>query len=238
MNERLITFFEKYYELGLKPIVMYPNTKVPCVKGWNRFYDVEFWRRKLCDKSIGTMPNLGILLGDVVDVEADCENSNRFLCDMIGNCPHPFYQSSRSIHHLFLNPDVKLTQVTYQGIEFRGNMVCSAMPPSIHPSGDEYRFLKGSSFPVTPMPPILLDFYHSNKAKSKNKVSKRTGVKKGYKTTNCSSCKKSCVLHSKRLKLEIMAFSSLGSNWKCASCREFKISDMCRSIRKSLGRRA
>jgi hypothetical protein len=238
MNERLTTFFEKYHDLGLKPIVMYPNTKLPCAKGWNKFYNVEFWRRKLCDISIGSLPNLGILLGDIVDVEADCDNSNNFLCDLIGDYPHPCYQSSRSIHHLFLNPDVNLTQVTYQGIEFRGNKVCSVMPPSIHPNGGEYKFLKESRFPIPPMPNSLLNFYRSNRMQAKNFIAKRKGIKKGHGTIKCSSCGKSCMLHSKRLKLEIMSFSSLGSAWKCSGCREFKVTDICRGIRKSLGRRA
>lgn len=238
MNERLITFFEKYHELGLKPIVMYPNTKLPCAKGWNKFYNVEFWRRKICDGSVGDNPNLGILLGDIVDVEADCEKSNDFLCDMIGDCPHPCYQSSRSIHHLFLNPDVNLTQVTFHGIEFRGNMVCSVMPPSIHPNGSRYKFLKKSKFPILPMPYKLLDFYRTNKMQLKKTASKFKGIKKDHKAIKCSLCEKLCMLHSKRLKLEIMAFSSIGSSWKCADCREFKVTDICREIRKSLKNRS
>lgn len=211
---------------------MYPNTKIPSSKNWNRPYDVDFWRKRI-NANYSGVPNLGILLGSIVDVEADSEDTNQFLIDIIGDYPHPCFKSSRSIHHLFISPDKNLTHAKFNGIEFRGKSVCSVVPPSLHADGTEYKFLKESKFPIPSMPSSLLSFYWDNKKKKIGRV-KKNGVfiKKNHKQMVCQDCRSLNFIHYKRLKLEIEAFRSIKSGWECRKCRKINVSGMCRKIRR------
>jgi len=103
---RLIEHFDAYVRAGLKVIPLYARTKIPVGKNWNKD-----WNHDWCRWSLTQFPesNLGLLLGEIVDVEGDDDESNALLKYLVGDTPHPMYCSSKSIHHLFLNPDPKLT---------------------------------------------------------------------------------------------------------------------------------
>ena len=62
---KLIDYFDKYVELGLKPIAIYPNQKCPMSNEWNINWSVKRWRPYFYTNDC----NIGILLGDIVDVE-------------------------------------------------------------------------------------------------------------------------------------------------------------------------
>ncbi|MFX6202006.1 bifunctional DNA primase/polymerase, partial [Acinetobacter baumannii] len=53
--------------------------------------------------------NIGLLLGDIVDVEGDTAEANYRLSRIVAGYPHPMYSSNRSVHHLFVNPDPQLS---------------------------------------------------------------------------------------------------------------------------------
>ena len=239
MYHEISIYFSKYLEIGLKPILLFPSSKKPLIQKWNADYDQEKWK-KLLKKHEGENLNIGVLLGDIIDVEADTEESNELLISLIGDYKHPYFESSRSIHHIFLNPDVSLTVTKFRGIEFRGNYVQSVFPPSKHIDGSKYRFLKGSSFPIPPMPNDLLNFYWSNRKnqqqqeqKIKRKI-KRKCLKEGFKKSLCCLCKESIIIHKKRLKLEVQAFLSINKMWMCRNCRNININDECRKIRNQI----
>jgi hypothetical protein len=101
----ILAHFDALTKRGLKIIPLRENSKVPLCKAWNSDWDREVVRDKICQFPDA---NLGILLGDVVDVEGDSEDANRTILDLIGDYPHPCYFSTKSIHHLFLNPDPNL----------------------------------------------------------------------------------------------------------------------------------
>ena len=116
---RLIEYFDLYTKAGLRVIPLHPQSKVPMWDGWNVGWDVD-----RCRVTCARHPfaNLGLLLGHIVDVEGDSEEANLSLARMIGDCPHPIYRSSKSVHHLFLNPDPKLTAMEAM-LELREHLI-------------------------------------------------------------------------------------------------------------------
>lgn len=233
MRKDILSYFDNYCNIGLSPIVVNFMSKKPVLAGWNENYSQKRWRSILCRDERDF--NIAILLGRVVDVEADSEEGNELLQSLIGDSKHPCFRSSRSVHHLFLNPDPSLTMKVYHGIEFRGNKVCSVMPPSVHEDGTEYRFLKSSQFPIPQMPDDLLRFYWGNRKAEMDLASPRKPakpkVKKDHKKLACPECKKTVYIHKKRLVLEVRSFSQKGMFWSCRSCRTIDVRESCRTIR-------
>ncbi len=236
--KNIIEYFDCYVRLNLKPIAVYKESKVPVGKNWNLQYSSEYWRDLVKNGDY----NIGILLGDIVDVEGDTDEANAAILEMIGGVSHPSYRSSKSIHHLFINPDKNLTRITHNGIEFRAYKHQSVVPPSFHIDGSDYRWIKDSKFPIPEMPKKLLDYYFeikSKKSKPKiacrndnNVIHRKNKNKKGYVKTHCNNCKKEFFTHKKRLILETQSFMSHGFNWQCRKCRPIDVREDCREIRK------
>jgi len=242
-------FVEAYIGQGLKPIPLHRSSKRPIGMGWNKDWSVE-----RCREGFYVYPgaNIGILLGDVVDVEGDDEEANATLQKLIGDYPHPTWRSSKSQHHLFLSPDPDLTRIVYQNIEFRGNGHQSVVPPSfVCETGATYQWLRGTKFPVPAMPGPLRDYYDNLPKKRKKakreavvpkfSVNHRSSVdpveaylakhyrfnedaKPGRKKLWCGQCGEICFIHKKRLYLELDIFRYIGMKWTCNECRssEFK----------------
>lgn len=232
----MLKYFDGYVNFGLKPIAMYLHSKKPVSEKWNENWTPERWRGYF--DSPEQKYNMGVLLGNVIDVEADDDESNRLLESMLGEVPHPVYSSARSVHHLFLTPDPALTFQKIQGIEFRGNRVCSALPPSIHETGIKYQFLKSSRLVLSPLPKSLMEFYWDNK---KHEIVKscpqKPEIKPGHKRTVCKICGQKKFIHKKRLILEVKAFAKYKLCWMCHTCREIRgidVRDDCRTVRKEL----
>lgn len=230
----MLKYFDGYVNCGFKPIAMYLGTKKPVSEKWNDNWSASKWRGYFATEE--QKYNMGILLGDVVDVEADNEEANEFLNRLVGNAPHPAYQSSRSTHHLFLNPDPELRFSSFHGIEFRGHKVCSVFPPSIHESGVRYKFLKESTFKLSPMPEELLEFYFQNKpVKLKSNFRPKPNTKPGHTKTICKFCNCPKYRAKKRLVLEVKVFSEyFGTPWQCEDCRKVDVRELCRTMRKKL----
>jgi hypothetical protein len=225
-----LKWFDNYVKTGLKPIAIYKGTKRPVGKGWNLNWSIERWRKFFENNNDY---NMGILLGDVVDVEGDTKEANELLVKLIGGQPHPMFSSSKSIHHLFWNPDPDLTCRKFNGIEFRAHSVQSVVPPSIHEEGAKYQWLN-SGFILTDMPEALRDYYLENTKESPHsKQSPRSKTKKGYTKTECKICKSFFYIHRKRLVLEVQALREYKLPWMCHGCREIDVRDSCRVIRKN-----
>lgn len=225
-----MNYFDNYLSIGFQPIVLAPRSKKPIARKWNGYYNSEVWRSHL-ELNPDKPYNLGILLGRFVDIESDNEEGNSILSGLIGSIPHPCFRSDRSVHHIFLNPDVNLTVAKFHGIEFRANMVHSVFPPSVHQSGKPYRFLKDSVLEVPPMPKPLLDLYWSNKQPCKQTSKRKPGLKTGFKKTVCNLCGKQSIVHAKRLALEVSFYQSLGRQWSCKKCSDVDPRQGCRNLR-------
>jgi len=224
----MLNCFESYTDLGLQVIPLYPKTKVPIGVEWNSDWDKE--RFKTIFKK-NQNANMGIILGDVVDVEGDNEESNEFLANLIGNYPHPVYKGSKSFHHLFLNPDPSLTRITVGKIEFRGHKHQSVIPPSIHPDGTPYVWI-AQVFPIPVMPQTLLKFYQEIPKPKEIIVQVRRKFPRDYIKIWCSNCGKKISIHKKRLKLEKEAFASLGRIWSCQKCRNVDLRAICKQLKR------
>lgn len=213
---------------------MYLQTKVPVGEGWNDNWSANRWRNYFQSESIRY--NMGSLLGNIIDVEADSDKANKLLDSLLGNVPHPMYASTRSVHHLFLTPDTALTIEKFEEIEFRGYGHCSVLPPSIHQSGSKYQFLKKSELILNPLPEDLLDFYWKNKKNKKQEttIANLPTIKPGHKKTICNICGHKVFIHKKRLILEVRAFAQYGLPWSCQLCRTIDIRNDCREVRKGL----
>ena len=223
LTMRILEYFNAYVAAGLQVIPLYARSKVPVGSGWTKDWDKDF-----CHESFQRYPqsNIGILLGEIVDVEGDTEEANDLLSRLVVGVPHPMYRSSKSTHHLFINPDSELTAVRFHGMEFRAHKHQSVLPPSCHEDGAVYHWLVGTKFPVPAMPKPLLDYYNHN-------TDKRPLTKPGHIRPWCSVCKRRCFIHRKRFLLEKEAFISYGYAWQCHNCREFDVRQLCRKLRKN-----
>lgn len=224
----IIDYFYNYTKIGYQVIPIYPLTKIPVGKNWNHWnYDKS---KSYFQKN--PTANIGVLLGDIVDVEGDTDEANQIVKDLIGNVPHPMYKSSKSIHHLFENPDRNLTATRFLGMEFRAFKHQSVLPPSQHGDGSSYHWIEGCSIGKIPtMPDALMEFYWKNKKVVKSTVKKH---KSDFITTFCSCCQVEEKIHKKRLQLEIKAFQELNSLWRCHYCRPWDVRPLCREIKRNL----
>lgn len=221
----LLEFFDAYVLMGLKPIAIFKDSKRPVGYSWNKNWSKDKWRHYFEDGDY----NIGLLLGDIIDVEGDSDEANELLDRMIGDVPHPMFRSNKSVHHLFLNPDSTLTRFVHRDIEFRGYLHQSVVPPSVHNEGIRYNFLRASRWPIPQLPPDLLRFYLENN--KKRAAPKRHG--QSLTETCCKICNTSKPIHPKRLALEVIAFREYNLPWMCHDCREFDLRDACRRIRRS-----
>jgi len=217
---QITEYFDKLVNHGLSVIPLRENSKAPLLKGWQDNWDENFCRY-LFEKN----PNLnfGFLLGEIVDVEGDTEQSNRLIHNLIGNFPHPSYKSSKSVHHLFKTPDSTLRRLCCEGVEFRGYRHQSVLPPSRHADGTKYKWID-ITFPVPEMPTRLKNFYFEITKKGEI-------IKPRHMKVNCFICREKCYIHKKRFNLELQAFKTLELAWQCHKCRKHDLRSMCRQLR-------
>lgn len=113
--------------------------------------------------------NIAIVLNqsDWIDVECDSPAAEASLQKLFGReiPPTPTWESSRGKHRLFVRPDglPKQAVIVVDDIEFRignGKGASSIVPPSMHSSGKQYRWLPGLSLDdVEPaeLPPTIIE---------------------------------------------------------------------------------
>lgn len=247
----IVDYVEVYLNAGLKIIPIKYQSKVPLTVGWNLN-----WSK---DQSLQTFKqypgsNVGILLGDIIDVEGDTVEANNILEQLIGDYPHPSYKSSKSIHHLFKKPDDSLTRIARNGIEFRGKNHHSVLPPSTHENGFRYKWINHNNLNFPELPTKLRSLYDDWKNEKKSKPEKQTTFGPNHKSSEdaaiqfaakwlrwkhdvkpnhiklwCPECNEVQYLHKKRFKKEKAAFESLGFKWACRECREVDVRSMCRN---------
>lgn len=225
----MLKYFDYYTLLGLKVIPLYPKSKIPIGHHWN-IWDEERARHVFKTKN---NVNMGLLLGDIIDIEGDTPEANEILDNLIGNYSHLCYCGFKSKHHLFLNPDKNLTRICEKGIEFRAYKHQSVVPPSIHPNGGQYKWLD-ETFPAQPMPNALLEFYNDIKSIRKPIITlcKRKRLPRGWIRPWCSICQQRETIHYRRYQLEIKAFATFGKKWECHKCRNLDLRNICRKLKR------
>lgn len=189
VNNVLLKYFDIYTDKFKWQIIpVYPNSKKPVGKHWNLGYNPTTVGQYFKDNPDA---NIGLLLGNLVDVEADTQHANDLLKKLVGDRPHPQYRSSRSTHHIFQSPDKNLTRRTFQGIEFRGHNHQSLLPPSRNEFDEPYRWLPESRSVVPAMPAALLRFYW-------RQVNSRL-LKPNFMLSWCERCRKKFPVHKNKL---------------------------------------
>lgn len=227
----IVDLFDSYVKCGLKPLPLHPGTKIPVLKDWQNDWSVHKYRHFFAENP---RLNIGILLGNIIDVEGDSQIANDAIFDFVRHTPHPMFKSSKSVHHLFVSPDPSITICKIGAIEFRGHRHQSVIPPSVHKSGIEYKWLKDSAFPPPPMPQKLIDFLYEHRKDIRHVKPKPNGKKSNHAMTFCNTCKRKNFLHKKRLVLEVRAFATLGLKWQCQKCRTVDVRPLCRDIRDQM----
>lgn len=213
--------FEELVHYGFQPHPLRPSTKIPMFTGWTN------WDRSRCLHYIMHYPNcnVGIVLGDIMDVEGDSAEANHVINRLTEGYPHPCYRSRKSTHHLFQSPDTAITKIVFQDIEFRGSCHQSAIPPSLMDDGTRYEWITRPDGPPPPMPDKLLAFLRKI-------ITKRRGdIKPGHTKVTCIVCGEKNYMHAKRFNLEIRAFKSLNQRWSCRKCRQTDLRPLCRMLR-------
>ena len=219
----LLEHFDALTKFGIQVIPIRENSKVPRLKQWQKNWNMRRSRRVLQQYPYS---NIGVLLGNIIDIEGDTPQANERINDLIGDYPHPCYKSRRSVHHLFLTPDPQLTIFKHEDIEFRGIGHQSVLPPSKH-QGIEYKWLGQFHFPIPEVPEKLLKFYWKLQKTGKN------NIKPGHMSCWCATCEKKCYMHKKRWNLEVRGFRMLGESWQCHKCRQHDMRPICRQLRRS-----
>lgn len=218
----ILEHFDKLVNLGLKIIPLRNNSKAPLCKNWNKYWNLKEIRNKIKKNS---ECNLGLLLGNIVDVEGDSEESNEIILNLTQDYPHPSYVSSKSIHHLFQTPIFGFKYFKWKKIEFRGFGHQSVLPPS-KVNEIEYKWITDFS-KVPEMPDSLVRFL-------KHKIKyKKNNIKKGHIKIPCSNCRKHNFINKKRFYLELEIFKILNQKWLCKKCRDRDVRPLCRLLKST-----
>lgn len=214
--------FDKLIALNLKVTPLSPGTKVPMLTGWT------LWNHGLARQvfALEGLVNFGLVLGEIMDVEGDSEEANAKILELIGDYHHPCYSSRKSIHHLFISPQPKITIIKKNHIEFRGLGHQSVMPPSTLISGVRYEWIQRITGPIPPMPPKLLRYFWSLADRGET-------AKPGHIQTKCQQCQSMIFMNKVRLELEMKAVRRINKRWACNKCRDYDLRDMCRTISKT-----
>jgi len=202
-----------YMSIGFNLIPLEANSKKPLNKCWHKKQSLKNKQLLNVFKNDPSL-NVGLLLGRFLDIESDDLSGNILLEELLGNYPHPRYKSSKSVHHLFINPYPNLTRRVFKGIEFRGYKHQSVLPPSIHPDGTQYEWVdfNGGEFPLPPL--SIIKFLRG-----------RGIVPAGrYEHPWCAVCGDRVLIHRRRFRREIEIFHSIGQRWKCENCRDGEFS--------------
>lgn len=224
-----IQTFEHYIKLGYKVIPIHYQTKTPIFKSWNKNYDYSKMHTFVKNSTLNL--NFGILLGEIIDIEGDCEQSNHEIDNLLNKIPHPIFQSKKSKHHLFRNNIKNLTRIVKDGIEYRAYRHQSVIPPSFHENGTKYEWITDVyNFIDIPYLPLNIANYLSDISNKNKTLKKKRQIKPNHVCVACAACLNKNFLHQVRFKKELKILNSMGHRWKCRKCRPLDLRDLIRKF--------
>lgn len=172
----------KYMSKGYSIFPCKPGTKEPLVK-WKTFqkkHPTEKQVREWWEKGPDT--NMAIVTGKISKlfvVDIDGPEGEDFIARK-GGLPETAYCKTSRGHHYYLQcPDFEVPSSTNKtdGLDIRGEGGYVIAPPSIHPDGTQYKWVKSPSNTKIAPPPVWLKEYLQEK-KSAKKSSKAATTKK------------------------------------------------------------
>lgn len=160
-----LDYAKKYLERGFSIIPLNPKDKKPAIRSWKPYQeklpsmdDINDWFGN------GSNNNIGIVTGKISKiavVDLDCEEALKYAKDnnfpkaptvQTGKGYHLYYRYQEGIRNFQKRDDLP-------GIDLRGDGGYVVAPPSIHPSGKEYRWIKQlgiQDLTLAPLPEIIL----------------------------------------------------------------------------------
>lgn len=217
-----------YHSLGYQPIPLFYKTKTPIYKNWNSNYDYE----SVLDyvSQYKQQINFGILLGNIIDIEGDCADSNKTIDDLLHDVKHPCFLSAKSKHHLFRSNIKNLTRIVVDNVEFRGYKHQSVVPPSKHEDGYEYKWIT-EIFDTKNIPylPENIESYILSRLKPEPQNKKKRLLKPNHTTAKCNKCEKSILISKIRLQKELYFLQKDKAAWECNKCRNFDLRKIIKS---------
>jgi hypothetical protein len=209
-----------YNSLGYKIIPLFFQTKTPIFKNWNSNYNSELIINFVKEQE--TQINYGLLLGDVIDIEGDCFESNKYIDELLKGIVHPCFQSKKSKHHLFRSTIKNLTRIVVNGVEFRGHKHQSVIPPSTHEDGQKYEWVT-KIYHVNDIPiiPKHIEEYIRNQISNDQSKKFKKKLKPNHISIKCSKCDKNIFINKTRFAKEMVFVKDARLNWSCNKCRNF-----------------
>lgn len=154
MGEYHLKFAQKYMRMGLVPILLVKGAKNPPGTTWmTTKYENE---RELHDTFMTQDCNVGILLGqpsnNFVDVDLDCIEAVKLAPQFLPATKLQWGRMSKPVSHWgYRITDTTMRRYSYDNlptpndedkvlVEIRGDGHQTAVPPSVHPSGEEVKF--------------------------------------------------------------------------------------------------
>lgn len=217
----------EYLKLGWFLIPVFYKTKTPVNDGWNNINKTKINKLTLAEY-MGS--NIGLLLGEIIDVEADNKDKDDLLNKLLKDYHHPIFKSSNYNHHLFINPYKGLTRFVKDGIEFRAYNHYSLLPPSIHPNGLEYIWLSDFKH-IPPLPIPLRKLFSQLGGDHVLSVKNKNAKKDVYGFLKCSKCDREISYLEDKAELEKMAFALKYKQWECPKCRDRQMFEFIRQFK-------
>jgi hypothetical protein len=175
-----------YLDRGFCPIPQQPGAKMPCVK-WKPFQEVQPEVADLEGWFAGRFATAGIalVLGPafgLMVVDVDGEEALSTLVERLGGEPEaPTVMSGSGDpyrrHYYFRHPPVS-TKAKYcpwhRSLEFRGHRGIVVAPPSLHKSGNRYRWADGKSLDDLSLPEVPGSILAALEEKASTSASRRS----------------------------------------------------------------
>lgn len=148
---------EAYWKMNLPIIPL--RGKIPAIRDWQNFHrdavSIRYW--------FGTRRcNIGLLTGDYVVIDSDCEAAERWLKEQRIDSPMQVRSGRGGLHRYFDGRGLHVRNwqglFGIRGLDGRGHGGFIVFPTSMHPeTGQRYEFLS-EMLPVEKLPPFRLEW--------------------------------------------------------------------------------
>lgn len=191
---RIIDVVNEYVDLGWSVLPVKPDEKRPYMTNW-----LQYTRTRASKQTVANWFNglsnagVGVVTGKVsnmvvLDVESDCPYS---IEDLLRRYPTQMYSRTGSGgYHLFYQYPTNVTRVAnrvgiFERADLRADGGFIVLPPTIHPSGNRYEWLKRGAPGAFPM--ALLDLRSQPKVQNDGWITEALrGVSEGGRNDACA----------------------------------------------------
>lgn len=157
------------YSRGLTPLPLRPRSKAPAVKGWpdlrySSADEIRWLWRGVQARYPGEDLNVGVTLGrnhgGLINIDVDDDRARTLAVELLPHTPAMSGRESAPGHFWYRCPgyDPGLDKIQLPDgrviIEIRGTGCQTVLPPSIHPNGEPYKWIRepfGGSDGLTPI---------------------------------------------------------------------------------------